>query len=223
MRLARALLKEDGKENPMKTYQSLITLSAAAAALTIASAAAHADPVAPVPQHKPENISQVNGQLVEIGNHNKYDYTYKRFNIGTNPLSMLMGTYGVQGSIALNSMVAIRGDITAYDEGFTGGAGVDMTGSAAVYFKQMYQGLFLEPGLVLRNRKESDYYYDDSYNEHYTEESRTSLAFQTLIGYHWMWDSGLNVSVAGGLSRELGSDGNEEVEPAGYMRFGYAF
>lgn len=57
-----------------------------------ASAAFAENPVAPIPQHAPQNISQINGQLVEVGNHNKYDYSYKKFNIGTNPFGVGLDT-----------------------------------------------------------------------------------------------------------------------------------
>lgn len=192
----------------MSTKLSILT----AAVLTLASSLAHAeDPAAPRPVHEQENISQINGQLVEVGNHNKYDYSYKRFNLAANPLGAMFGFYGAQASMAVSSMVAVRGDITLYDPpGSSAEPGLEVTGSAAVYFKHMYQGLFLEPGLMLRTMP----------HEHGEDASTTGL--QTLVGYHWLWDSGLNASVALGGGRNLASE-DDEVFFNGYMRFGYAF
>ncbi len=47
-----------------------------------------------------------------------------------------------------------------------------------------------------------------------------------LFGWHWTFDSGLNVAMAFGAARNMSSDNNEynsdEPEPAGYFRIGYA-
>ena len=46
-----------------------------------------------------------------------------------------------------------------------------------------------------------------------------------LFGWHWTFDSGLNIAMALGAARNLGGDkmSSTEVQPAGYFRVGYAF
>ena len=153
-------------------------------------------------------VSEINGELVEVGDHNRYDYRYKRFNIGTNPIAAGLGMYSLQGSMALSSVVALRADAAVLNDSAIGNlTGVDVTASVAVYFKKMYQGLYLEPGLVGRKWKGSKGY----------------AGVQTLVGYQQMWDSGLNASVAYGAGRKFGKSGSERTLVNGYIRFGYAF
>ena len=196
----------------MNKPAKLSILTAVALSLTSSVALAD-DPVAPRPVHQEQNISQINGQLVEVGSHSKFDYSYKRFNVAGNPLSAMVGIFGFQGSMAISSTVAIRGDLTLYDLPGSSNTGVDLTGSAAIYFKHMYQGLFLEPGLLLRSMSS------------YGGEQQTSTGVQTLVGYHWMWDSGLNAAIAMGVGRKLADDDqfSDDVYQNGYVRFGYAF
>lgn len=50
-----------------------------------------------------------------------------------------------------------------------------------------------------------------------------------LVGWHWMWDRGLNLAVAAGVGRnwprqDTESDYDDEAPFVnGYLRFGYAF
>jgi hypothetical protein len=46
---------------------------------------------------------------------------------------------------------------------------------------------------------------------------------EVLFGWHFIFDSGFNVALAFGAARDLSSDSNTHVEPAGYFRAGYAF
>jgi hypothetical protein len=185
----------------------------AALAVTLFAGVAHADdPVAPRPTHKPENISQINGQLVPVGEHHNYDYSYKRFNIATNPIGMVMGLTSLQASVAVSHRVALRGDVVFYSPVDTDIHGIELTASAAVYFKQMYDGFFIEPGILMRSMSAGA---DDT--------ASSSAGIQTLFGYHWMWDGGLNMSAAVGMSRMADDDGDDDVIPNGYLRFGYAF
>lgn len=193
--------------------------------VSLSATAAFADsPVAPIPQHQPENISQINGQLVKVGQHNKYDYSYKKYNIGTNPFGLMAGIVSGQASVALNSMVAIKGDMSLFT-GLEFGKGAEVSASAAIYFRQMYSGVFREPGLMYRSLESSS---DSGGNTHGSSSPRDiTTGIQTLIGYHWMWDSGLNIALAYGIGRNLVADEDEydsqEIFVNGYARFGYAF
>jgi len=199
----------------MKLSPPFSVLAAASLVVALSAAQASADTgVAPRPSENPENISQINGQLVEVGNHNNFDYSYRRINVGANPLGAMFGFYGVQGSYAINSMIALRGDVTLYSPpNSSTGSGFEVTASAAIYFKHMYKGLFLEPGIMLRKL------------ENFDNKIETTSGVQTLVGYQWMWDSGLNVAIAMGGGRNLANNDGEgdDIFGNGYARFGYAF
>ena len=213
------------EKSTMTNTSKLSTLAFLVVSLS-ASAAFAENPVAPIPQHAPQNISQINGQLVEVGNHNKYDYSYKKFNIGTNPLGLIAGMTSIQGSVAINSMVALRGDFVLYTDKDIG-KGAEFTASAAIYFRQMYSGFYIEPGLMYRSLEKEGYDALSFSSDSNTPRTDTTGGFQTLMGYHWMWDSGLNVAVAAGIGRDMTKKSEDSYDDDvffnGYMRAGYAF
>ena len=120
----------------------------------------------------------------------------------------MAGVYGVAASYAVSSNVAIKVDGTYFniidsdDEGFQ----IDLT--APIYFRKVYTGIFLEPGVMARNFGESD-------------SGETEAGPQVMVGYHFLADSGLNVAIAAGAGRSLTGDKDAFVN--GYLRFGYAF
>lgn len=161
------------------------------------------------------NLSQINGTPVPVGTHNEYYYSFRRWNVSSNPLGWMIGSYGVSASYGITDNVALRGDMnyfrpTGGDDGFEIGVG------APIYFRRTYTGVFLEPGLIVRR------FGDDGWSE-------TTAGPQMLAGWHWIWDSGLNVAVAAGVGRNWSTDddanhyGDDELFANGYLRFGYAF
>jgi hypothetical protein len=65
-------------------------------------------------------------------------------------------------------------------------------------------------------------------NSSYSGDTDKTAGLQTLVGYHWMWDSGLNASIAFGGGRDMSTDdhedyGGDDSFVNGYLRFGYAF
>ena len=202
----------------MKLTSKLSILAAAILSLGLPSWQASADTSAApgALASSGQGYSEIHGQPIEVGTRNRYEYGYKRLNLAANPLGAIVGFYGMQGSLAINSTIALRGDVTWYAPP-TGGEsqrGFEATGSVGIYFKHMYQGLFLEPGLMVRELE-----------THSSDRDITS-GLQVLVGYHWMWDSGLNVAVAAGVGRNLASNNYHEPGESfgnGYLRFGYAF
>jgi hypothetical protein len=102
--------------------------------------------------------------------------------------------------------------------------GYELGVGVPIYFRRTYQGVFLEPGIILR-RSWSD--YDD-----YDDSPDTEAGPQILVGWHWTWDSGLNVAAAIGAGRDIAGcqseceyyeENDEEPFVNGYLRFGYAF
>ena len=202
----------------------IVTTGGIAAPSTVATPTAASVAATGAPQHEDWNdVSHINGQLVKVGETNDYKKAFKRTNISTNPIGFIYGSYGVSASYGLNDHVAIRGDVnylSGYlDEGTTG---VEIGVGAPIYFRRTYQGAFLEPGFISRRMDVPDYCDFDCT----TMTTRTIATFgpQMLVGWHWTWDSGLNVAIAGGVGRNWASqDSYDKIFPNGYLRFGYAF
>jgi hypothetical protein len=198
-------------------------------ALTSSTAAFAQQPPAPAAPLAPtaertDDLSHINGQLVPVGDHNQYHYDFKKVNIAVNPLAWGIGMYGVSGSLAVHQHVVLRGDVSWFspvddldDDGF-----FQASLTAPVYFRRAYQGVFLEPGVLYRVDNE----------EHETSQGTAAnekeLGPIVYAGWTWLWDSGLNVTAAVGVGRDLTgneTDLNEDSSITGdaYLRFGYAF
>ena len=164
-----------------------------------------AAPAPPAPQTHPwSNVSHINGQLVKVGEQTDYLYDDgKTINIASNPVGWMFELVGVSVSIKVHKNVALRADINSFP-----GGGHEVGVSAPIYFKRTFQGPFLEPGLASRQ-------LDDNC------DSCGTVGPEVMFGWHWMFDSGLNVAMAIGALR--GMDGDSGAEPTGYFRIGYAF
>ncbi len=130
----------------------------------------------------------------------------------------MLGFYSGSLSHAITDNVVLRGDVTVFssyeeDEGF-----VEFNATVPIYFRRAYQGPFVEPGVMLR-----EWGYGD-----------TTAGPQVMVGWHWTYDSGWNMSFALGGGRDFsGEDSPDSYEGAyenedepffnGYFRIGYAF
>jgi hypothetical protein len=175
----------------------------------------------PVPASEPPppgsdgtDVSHINGQLVKVGEHNEYYYTFRRTNLSANPLGWVLGIYGASVSYGFSQNVAIRGDVNFFAPPDTDVRGMELGVGLPIYLRRTYQGPFLEPGFIARSFRDGG--GDDVYSQ---------VGPQVLVGWHWSWDSGLNFAIAGGLGRNWSNDEEyeEDIFPNGYMRFGYAF
>jgi hypothetical protein len=172
----------------------------------------------PAPQNEAwNNVSHINGQLVPVGERGNYLYKWKTTNISSNPLGWLVGFYGLSLSYAVSDHVVVRGDGNIIRPIETDAHGYELGATAPIYFKRVYQGPFIEPGVLVRDLDTTD-------------EQRRFTGAQVNFGWHWTFDSGLNVSAAIGAARRLGKtesniDGDVEspIEPTGYFRVGYAY
>lgn len=161
------------------------------------------------------NVSHINGHPVPVGERDDYLIAYKKTNIASNPIGWMFGFYGLSVSQAVSSNFAIRGDVSFYD--LDGVDGYEVGVTVPIYFKRVYQGPFLEGGLLVRNIHDSD-----------DTMPTASVGPQVMFGWHWTFDSGANVALAVGAFRAMGNDksddsSGDDVEPAGYFRVGYAF
>lgn len=175
-----------------------------------------------------QDVNHINGQLVPVGQENDYLKKYKRWNVSTNPIGWIIGSYGVSLSYGVNDNIAVRGDINYYSPPGQDGdykvSGVEIGVGLPIYFRRTYQGLFLEPGIISRTFTDS---YSCSDCSSTGETTNTTFGPQVLVGWHWTWASGLNFAIAAGAGRNWATKdteyGEEEIFPNGYMRFGYAF
>lgn len=162
------------------------------------------------------NVSHINGQLVKVGEHGDYLYDNgKTTSIAVNPIGWMLGFYGISISHAVHANVAIRGDLNWFD--FDDHSGHELGVSLPIYFRRVFQGPFLEAGLVARNLGTRCYDCSDSGND--------SIGPEVLFGWHWTFDSGFNVAMAFGAMRNMNDHAmsSSKAEPAGYFRVGYAF
>jgi hypothetical protein len=169
-----------------------------------------------VPQNEDwRNVSHINGQLVPVGERGAYLWTQKKTNLAANPFGLLFGYYDASASFALSNNVAISGSITGYS--LDSAQGYAAAVSLPIYFRRTFSGPFLEPGLVTRSSTIScgDCYERDSW-----------AGPEVLFGWHWSFDSGLNVVTAFGAARRLATSQSYQAgraEPVGYFRVGYEF
>lgn len=207
-----------------------VTISGTVNVGPVAQPAPIAQPVAAqgAPISEPwSNVSHINGTLVPVGEKNQYLLEQKRkLNISTNPIGWMFGFYGVSASYALSNNIAIRGDVNVFS--LDGTKGYEYGISLPIYFKRTYQGPFLEPGIIARgfsNTYDSSCYDCSSYDSN----DDSMVGPEILFGWHWSFDSGLNVAAAFGAARNMNAkmdqygSTTDEVTPAGYFRIGYAF
>jgi hypothetical protein len=167
-------------------------------------------------QNRADDISTINGQLIEVGDHNRYRFSHKTWNVSTNPIGVVLGFYGASLSYALTSNIALRGDINYYSPIESSTNGFEIGVGAPIYFKKVYSGMFIEPGVISRSTSSGG-------------PSTTTVGPQVLLGYHWYWDSGFNTAFAFGAGRNVSSDDSDEYGADnelfvnGYLRVGYAF
>lgn len=211
----------------MKTALSTVLAS------VLVSSVAHAQPQAapppptpivagqPVPASEPpppgsdgSDVSHINGQLVKVGEHNEYYYTFRRTNLSANPLGWIFGIYGASVSYGFSQNVAIRGDVNYFAPPEGELRGTELGVGLPIYLRRTYQGPFLEPGFIVRNFRDGD-----------GDSIESEVGPQVLVGWHWSWDSGLNLAMAFGAGRNWSTedDVDSTIFPNGYLRFGYAF
>lgn len=176
-------------------------------------------PAAPAaPQNEPwRNVSHINGTPVKVGERGDYLYQWKTTNVATNPIGWMFGFYGISLSHAVHDNVAIRGDANLISVGSQ--QGYEFGLSLPIYFRRVFQGPFLEVGIVARDFNADDDCYSDGYG---SCENDPSVGPEVLFGWHWTFDSGMNMAMAFGAMRDM-NHGREYSEPAGYFRIGYAY
>jgi hypothetical protein len=178
-----------------------------------------APPAPQAPQNEDwSNVSHINGQIVKIGERTDYLVKGKSTNLSTNPFGLLFNYFDISGAHALTQNVVLSGSLTMWNNNMQGSI------TLPLYFRRAFSGPFLEPGLLMRSTSNTDSYACSGCANGSSTDSWSGP--EILFGWHWTYDSGLNVAMAFGGARRLGSnpDGSSnQAEVNGYFRVGYAF
>jgi hypothetical protein len=186
-------------------------------------------PPAPPPQNEAwSNVSHINGVPVPVGERNRYLYDFKKTNLQVNPIGPMLGYYEGAVSHALSANIALSVEVALTNLDNSRETDFQVAASLPIYFKRTFNGPFLEPGIVIRNESMAD----DEECDGCTQSNVTFVQIEMMVGWTWMFDSGLNMSAAFGVARRVGNsnttdfdddDGDSNLSPAGYFRVGYAF
>ncbi|HSD90742.1 MAG TPA: hypothetical protein VLB44_24625 [Kofleriaceae bacterium] len=163
------------------------------------------------------NVSHINGVPVKVGERGDYLYKFRKTNIAANPFGLFFGLYDISVSHALGQNLAASFAFTAVDDWY------QLSATLPLYFRRAYSGPFLEGGLLIRSEKTYSYAYDCI--DCSSTMSETWSGPQMMFGWHWTFDSGLNVAFAGGVAKRMTGQNQygENTEGNAYFRVGYAF
>lgn len=168
-------------------------------------------PLPPPQTDEWSNVSHINGQVVKVGERQDYlKEIEKKTMIAVNPIGVLFGFYSVSLSHAISDNLAVRGNFSEVRIDDIAD-GREIGGSVVIYLRRVFQGPFLEPGVMYR-----------------TEDGATAVGPSVVFGWQWTYDSGLSVAMAAGAMRNLeanddGPIADDKVQPSAYFRVGYAF
>ena len=179
------------------------------------------------------NVSHINGTPIKVGERNDYLYTLKKTNVSANPFGPFFGYYDLGVSKAMSQNIALSGSLAYYEKStdYDSHSMFQLTVSAPIYFRRTFSGPFLEPGLIYRSSSSSDnYVYSGCADCTSSMSSHTWFGPELLFGWHWNFDSGLNIAWAFGLAKHV-SDNNTDPYASssdtpdvnGYFRVGYNF
>jgi hypothetical protein len=167
------------------------------------------------------NVSHINGVPVKVGERQDYLYQPKKFNLSTNPFGYFFGYYDIAGAMALGQNLAAQVAITGWNEDYS--SGYQLSATLPLYFRKTFSGPFLEGGLLVRSTTHDDYdYYAYDCTDCSSSNTDSWAGPQLMFGWHWTFDSGLNVAFAFGVAKQMGNE-DENTDANGYFRVGYAF
>jgi len=185
-------------------------------------------PPSTAPQNEDwSNVSHINGVPIKVGERGDYLYKFKKVNISADPFGLFFGYYDVAASYALSQNVALSVSMTGWSTDSS--SGYQATVSLPIYFRRTYSGPYLEPGLIMRSTNDNGDSFDcDDCGSGGTSSNDTWAGPELLFGWHWTFDSGLNIAMAAGVAKHAtdnqGMDySDSSTEPVGYFRVGYAF
>jgi len=164
-----------------------------------------------------ETHSKIDGQLVPVGEQNKYEYAYKKHLVSTNPLSWFFGSFTAGYTYAFHKYIAARVDVGFVHFWATDLYGGQLSASLPIYVKKMHDGFCLEPGAYMMGME-------------YNGATAFAGGPQLLLGWAWIWDSGFNLNLGLGITYTwVSAEAEGETAaidgpwPKGRLAFGYAW
>ena len=166
---------------------------------------------------------------VAVGDESGYQHRERRTNIATNPIGLMIGFYGISVSTAVSQNLALRLDANSWSFDDARLSGYELGASLPIYLQRVYQGLFVEPGIVVHASKPHSYATAAAgcvdCGGTSMPDRRTWVGPEVLFGVHKTFESGLNAAIALGFAKKIATsepmDDHPELE--GYFRVGYAF
>ncbi len=164
------------------------------------------------------NVSHINGTPIKVGERGDYLIKHKQTNISANPFGLFFGMYDLAATRALSQNVAVTAAFTAIDGEF-----FQLSATVPLYFRRVFSGPFLEGGLLYRGTMRDDMTYADCFDCSSSSESWAGP--QLMLGWHWTFDSGLNLAFAAGVAKRMNNTNEygDDTEGNAYFRVGYAF
>lgn len=169
---------------------------------------------------------KTDGQLIPVGEKNRYTNTYKTWNVWANPFGYFFGSFNLGASYAFhqNFKANIEPQFIYYFASSPKVTGGGLTASTSIFFSKVYSGFYLEPGARVL-------YLSQERTLGATEVDGFVGGPQLIAGWGWTWDSGFTINIGMGTAYFWGSTGRdiddtesfEGIVPAGNFQFGYSF
>jgi hypothetical protein len=169
--------------------------------------------------------------------------------VATDPIGLFSGKYALSATYVLTQRFALRADVQILEDqsGFGGSSGWRAAISVPIFLDRSLHGPYLEPGVALAERLVG---YSTigggagglgggtglgepgggtlggvgptAYSAIPMHER--SIEPQIFVGWQWLFDSGLHLAAAVGVSRHFASDGSgtSTAIPESYVRVGIA-
>jgi hypothetical protein len=169
---------------------------------------------------------KTDGQLIPVGEKNRYKNSYNTWQIWSNPFGYFWGKFNIGVSYAINQNIKINAEpeFIYYFAASPKVVGFGGTLSSTIFFKKMYDGFYLEPGGQIL-------YLSQKQTVGSNDVTGTVGGPQLVGGWGWVWDSGFTVNLGMGVGYFWGkvgrnvkdTDSFEGVVPVGNLQFGYTF
>ena len=190
-------------------------------------AAAAMPAIAAPPQNEDwSNVSHINGQIVKVGERGDYLINnHKNTNIAINPFGPFFNFYDASVAHKLSQHIALSGQLSYFNK--DNNTMTQVVVAVPIYFRRTFSGPFIEPGLIWRQTGDSSNcaYYGGGGG--CGSSAHNWAGPELLFGWHWTFDSGLNIAWAFGVAKHVADDqmdsSSSDPDVNGYFRVGYAF
>ncbi len=165
----------------------------------------------------------------------------RRLAVATDPIGLLSGHYALSATYVATRHFAVRADMQIIEEPWAYADSSWRAGiSVPIYLDRPLHGPYVEPGLAFAERL-TGYAYGGIGSLGGTSGdglgglggmatftpvplSQRSIEPQIFVGWQWLFDSGLNIAAAVGVSRHTASDGSgtSTAVRESYLRVGIA-